>query len=61
MVPQCIYHAVEECRDLLVGFTLHAFENLLDQMRLVSSAGLNDQFAGRGTLIDQFGGLGAVE
>lgn len=60
VVTQCIHHAVEEFRNLLVGFPLHAFENLFDQMRLVPSAGLDDQFAGRGTLIGQFVGMGAI-
>ena len=61
VVPQCIHHAVEEFRNLLVRFTLHAFEDLFDQMRLVPSAGLHDQFAGRGTLIGQFVVMGAKE
>jgi hypothetical protein len=45
MVPQRICHAVEKLGDLFVRFIAHCLHDLLDQVRLVSAAGLDDQFA----------------
>ena len=52
MIAHSILDIIEELRYLLVRFLGHAIENLFDEMLLVSSTGLDDQFAGRSALCE---------
>ena len=50
IVAHCIFNAVEECRNLLIGLFRHSCQHIFNQMRLVAPTRFNNQFAWRSTL-----------
>jgi len=53
VVSESVLDVVEECSDLLVALVRHALQHLLNEVRLVTATGLDDQLAWGSSLFER--------